>query len=102
MWRRCRVDSESSSGYGEKGDEENDDDRGPRGAGSGSRECSASHIFTQVFPVLLIGEIKIKMLTGSGAPHVARSTRRRLESREPATRALTSSLCEIQIVFVND
>lgn len=48
------------------------------------------------------GEIKIKMLTGSGAPHVARSTRRRLESREPATRALTSSLCEIQIVFVND
>ena len=43
-----------------------------------------------------------KMLTGSGAPHVARSTRRRLKSREPATRALTSSLCEIQIVFVND
>jgi hypothetical protein len=47
----------------------------------------------------------MKCSPGSGADRtwqLARPTRRRLDSREPATRALTSSLCEIQIVFVND
>ena len=48
------------------------------------------------------------MLTGErGGPHLARSHVPHVvvsiaHSREPATRALTSSLCEIQIVFAND
>lgn len=49
--------------------------------------------------------VDMKCSPGSGADRtwqLARPTRRRLDSREPATRALTSSLCEIQIVFVND